>query len=127
MQVHQLSFAQIHMLDNGVVETIVNNDVEISRAMLEEWAAFLRTHAPSAPLMLITKQHPYSYSFAAQLKVGELDFVRAVAVVNASRLSNIASQSVLAVLPFGPPWPVQFFSERESAIAWLEKFKIGRG
>lgn len=127
MQVHQLSFAQVQLLENDMVETIVNRDVEISRAMLEEWAGFLREHAPPAPLMLITKKHPYSYSFAAQLKVGELDFVRAVAVVNASRLSNIASQSVLAVLPFGPPWPVQFFSERENAIAWLAKFRSRQG
>jgi hypothetical protein len=123
MTVHQLSFAQVHLLENGIVETIVNEGVEISRPMLEEWAGFLRAQVPAAPLMLINKTHTYSYSFAAQLKVGELDFVRAVAVVNSSRFSNIASQSVLAVLPFGPPWPVRFFSDREAAVSWLQKFQ----
>lgn len=123
MTVHQLSFAWVHMLENGIVETIVNEGVEISRPMLEEWAVFLRSHAPAAPLMLINKKHSYSYSFAAQLKVGELNFVRAVAVVNSSKFSNLASQSVLAVLPFGPPWPVKFFSEREDALTWLQKFQ----
>ncbi|NEX64095.1 hypothetical protein [Noviherbaspirillum galbum] len=119
---HRLSFAEVLFLENGIVETIVDNGIEISRQMLDEWAQFLKKYHPHPPLVLVHKLHSYSYSFAAQLRVGELDFVRAVAVVNASKFSNITSQSVLSMLPFGPPWPVRFFQGRAEALDWLGKY-----
>ena len=119
MTIHSLSFAQARILRPDVVELIVNAGVEVSVAMVQEWIAFMETHAAVPALLLLNKRHRYSYSFAAQEMLGRIACVRAVAVVNTSFLAQMITSAVLAVLPQKPAWMLATFSSREEALRWL--------
>lgn len=78
---HFLSFAQINVLNDNIIEVIVNKDVEISIEMVEEYDEFLSHHFNRPIGILINKINPYHYSFEAQFLAGSNENIIAMAAV----------------------------------------------
>jgi hypothetical protein len=118
MQVFELDFAKIILLRKDIAEVIIDDGIEIDLAMLNQYHEFLlqRLEAPFA--LLINKINSYTYSFAAQKKLGSPKQINAMAVV-AYRQTTILSTLALEKMPRDRTWNMQLFTERDAALEWL--------
>ncbi len=86
----RLSFCEISFLEDNIVEVITDKGVEINAALVEEYHNFYKNTFDCAFGVLVTKKYDYSYDFPAMLKIGDLENLKAVAVLHFSDFSKTA-------------------------------------
>lgn len=119
MEIHELSFLKIIKLADDLIEAVVNEGVEITLDMVEEYHAWIRANLKHPCYILVNRINSYTYTFDAQLQISTLPEIRAIALLAYSRPSQLAAESLIA-LPRVNPWNCQIFSDRDAAIAWLD-------
>ncbi|MFC1588898.1 hypothetical protein ACFL3P_01355 [Pseudomonadota bacterium] len=77
MDLHELSFAKIIILHKDIAEVIINEGVEMTEEMVDQYHAFLISHLKQPFALLINKINAYTYNFAAQEKLATLDEISA--------------------------------------------------
>ncbi len=121
---HQLSFAHINFLDDNIIEVIVNDAVEVSIEMVEEYDHFLATHFSSPFGILVNKINNYAYSYEAQWIIASHQDIAAMAVVYYDE-SGINTTKALLKKRAIDNWNLKAFNALElgwqSAIDWLKK------
>lgn len=120
MKQHRLSFADINILGDNLAEVIVDEGVEMTIDMVEEYHQFLLTHLIPPFSLLVNKLHSYSYDAEAQQKLANLQEIDRMAVVS-YRLSTTTATEQLTELPWNGDWNLQIFTDRETALAWLSE------
>mgnify|MGYP003670059307 FL=1 len=70
--------------------------------------------------LLINKINEYSYEFQAQLAIGNLPQIHAMAVVTYTRKSEITTHLLTTTTPRKKEWNISLFSQRSLALEWLE-------
>ena len=119
MDLYELSFARIIILQDDIAEVIINDGVEMDEQMVDEYHDFLIDHLVAPFSMLVNKINSYSYDFKAQMKLATIDQINAMAVVVYNRRTEIATDS-LAKFPRNKQWNLKMFSDRELALQWLK-------
>jgi len=118
MDSHKLPFANIKILRNDIAEVIINDGIEMTLDMVEEYHHFLITHLVSPFSLLINKINKYTYEFDAQIKLATLKEINVMAVVAYNQTTNLTTQN-LAAMPREKQWELSIFSNREKALVWL--------
>ncbi|MEI6894599.1 MAG: hypothetical protein V5789_08200 [Colwellia sp.] len=78
---HRLSFATINFLSDSIVEMIIDDDIEITIEMLEEYDLFLDQYLGSNFAMLINRINSYHCTFEAKMIAVSHGKLYAIAVV----------------------------------------------
>ena len=120
MKTFDLSFGTVTLLRQDLAEVIINQGVEMDLDMVDEYHMFISEFLADPCALLINKMHQYTYTFEAQLAISNLEKIKAIAAVAYSDASRIASE-MLMKLPTHKQWNMKIFSDRESALRWLEQ------
>jgi hemerythrin superfamily protein len=118
MDLHELPFAKIIVLDKDLAEVLINEGVEMNTEMVAAYHDFLLAHLQAPFSLLVNKVNAYSYDFEAQANLATLEQINAMAVVTYNRISTISTES-LASMPRSKEWNLRIFSDRGEALAWL--------
>ena len=118
MDLHELPYAKIIILQDNIAEVMINDEVKMDLEMVEQYHEFLLSHLRPPFSLLINKINSYSYDFDAQLKLATLKEINAMAVVAYNRITRITTEA-LASYPRSEKWNLKVFSNRDEALNWL--------
>ena len=118
MDLHELPYAKIIILQDNIAEVMINDGVKMDLEMVEHYHEFLLSHLRSPFSLLINKINSYTYDFDAQLKLATLKEINAMAVVAYDRITRITTET-LASYPRSEKWNLKVFSNRDEALNWL--------
>ena len=118
MDLHELPYAKIIILQDNIAEVMINDEVKMDLEMVEHYHEFLLSHLRPPFSLLINKINSYSYDFDAQLKLATLKEINAMAVVAYNRITRITTEA-LASYPRSEKWNLKVFSNRDEALNWL--------
>ena len=118
MNLYELSYAKIIVLQDDIAEVIINDAVVMNAVMVEQYHEFLRSILTSPFSLLINKINSYTYDFDAQLDLGTIAEINAMAVVAYSRITELTTES-LASYPRSKKWNLEIFMNRNDALDWL--------
>ena len=118
MDLHELPYAKIIILQDNIAEVMINDEVKMDLEMVEQYHEFLLSHLRPPFSLLINKINSYTYDFDAQLKLATLKEINAMAVVAYNRITRITTEA-LASYPRSEKWNLKVFSNRDEALNWL--------
>ena len=118
MNLYELSYAKIIVLQEDIAEVIINDSVVINTAMVKQYHEFLRSNLTSPFSLLINKINSYTYDFNAQIELATIAEINAMAVVAYNRITELTTES-LASYPRNKKWNLELFMNRNDALAWL--------
>jgi len=119
VNVHELSFAKIIIYQDDIVEVIVNNGIEITKKIVDEYHRFLLSHLQAPFSLLINKKNSYSYSFEGHQQLKTIKGITAIAVVVYNQVTA-ESTKLLASYPRSIPLDFEIFSNHDQAFNWLQ-------
>lgn len=115
----QLSFCSVLIISPQIVEVILNEGVEITGDMVDEFFMVVGEHMDSEISILLNKVTKYSYRFDALMKLSPSTKIRNIGVVTYDSLA--ASTSKFMMDRFNTSNKnVQLFKAREEALQWLQ-------
>jgi len=118
MEQYELPFAKIMIIRDDIAEVIINEGVEMTKDMVEQYHGFLLSHLKPPFSLLVNKVNAYSYDFEAQAILGTLKEINAMAVVAYNRTTRVTTE-MLASYPREVKWNLRIFSNRDKALSWL--------
>ena len=118
MDLYELQFGKIIILQDDIAEVIINDGIEMDLAMVETYHDFLIDHLVSPFSLLINKINAYTYNFEAQKKIATLPEIKAMAIVAYNRMTEHSTQALIN-FPRDNRWNVQIFNQRDKALNWL--------
>lgn len=116
----RLSFASISWLSDNIAELQVDAGVDVSLPMVQEMHDSLSSNLQAPFGLLMNKRNAYSYTFDAQLALGVVPGLEAIAVITYTEVATRATQT-MANLPRAVPWNLSIFHERQQALDWLQR------
>jgi len=117
---YELPFAKINILSDSIAEVIINEGVEMTLTMVEQYHEFLLLHLVSPFSLLINKVNSYTYDFDAQKNLATLKEINAMAVVAYTRSTRISTEYLKSSVPRKMDWNLKIHSDREEALNWLQ-------
>ncbi|MBD3610454.1 MAG: hypothetical protein HUJ30_07880 [Gammaproteobacteria bacterium] len=116
MKEYRLSFVTLYDYENGIIEAIVDDGVEINKDKFIEFIDFVN-NLPSAPSgMLANRTHSYSFTFDALLSFRRNQSLRYLAEYLHDKKPNVILEAI---------WPrninMQTFRKYDEAMQWLEE------
>jgi len=117
---YELPFAKINILSDSIAEVIINEGVEMTLAMVEQYHEFLLLHLVSPFSLLINKINSYTYDFDAQKNLATLKEINAMAVVAYTHPTKISTVYLNATVPREIDWNLKIYSNRDEALNWLQ-------
>ncbi len=121
---HRLSFANISFISNDIAEVIVDNNIEVTIEMVEEFDDFLSAYDHTHLGILINRIHSYTYTFEAQFCLYSHQKIKAIALVYYSPQCRQSTQDILD-LRFMDKLNLKIFSGIElswqQAQDWLQQ------
>lgn len=94
---HNLSFAKINILSENIAEVVVDQGIEISLEMSEEYDDFLTEKFPEKFALLVNKVNDYDFSFEAKLSMASHENLIAIAVVTYDEQAKQSVEKVAAI------------------------------
>ena len=94
MRKHRISFADINIISDSIAKIIIDEGVEVSIEMVEEYDNFLACIFNGNYGVLINKINNYSYSPEAQFIMGSSENIVAIAAVNYSERGKKSSKEI---------------------------------
>lgn len=118
MEVHQISFAKVTVLNCKLAEVIVDQGVDITLEMVEEIHQCFLTIFTDSFSLLINKKNAYSTQLDALIQFGKLAAIDKIAVYAPNKMAKL-SADFSANIPSSTVLNIQVFTDREDALAWL--------
>lgn len=120
-----LSFAEIIILKENLIEIIIDEGIEVSAGMVNEFHDFLLTYLEGPFRILINSKNSYSYTFRAQIQMANLKEIEAIGV-SAETKSSMMSIETMIFLSKNNSCNIDFeiFKTRIEALAWLQNPKL---
>jgi hypothetical protein len=118
MDLYELSYAKIIILQDDIAEVIINDGVVMNVVMVRHYHDFLRSHLTSPFSLLVNKVNSYTYNFDAQIELATIAEINSMAVVAYNRITELTTES-LASYPRSKKWHLEIFMNRNDALAWL--------
>lgn len=97
----------------------MNEGVELDLAMVHQFHDFLLAQLVSPFSLLINKVNSYSYNFDAQVNIGNLTEIHAIAVIAYQHASKVNTEYLANLVPRAVIWNVTIHSNRIDALNWL--------
>jgi hypothetical protein len=120
---HQLSFAKINLISENIVEIIIDQDVEISLEMSEEYDDFMTKTFSNNFAILVNKINQYDFSFEAKLSMASHENLTAIAVITYNDESKKSVDKVAAIREFDG-WNLKVFDGLnlgwQGGLDWLQ-------
>lgn len=123
MHTYTLPFGDITILQEHLAEVVIFEGIIMDEDIVDDYHNFLLSNLKPPFSLLINKKFAYSYTFGAQLKIGDLTQIDKMAVVAYSNLTEMATKSLMH-LNVNKNWNIQIFQERDSALNWLVNAEI---
>jgi len=123
MTLYELSFARIIIFEEDLAEVIINQGVEMTESMVDEYHDFLRRHLHAPFSLLVNKINDYSYDFEAQKKLAAIPEIHQMAVVAYKRSTENVTR-LMTVIPREYEWKLKIFSDRDAALEWLREDQL---
>jgi hypothetical protein len=123
MHTHTLPFGDITILQENLAEVVIFEGIIMDEDIVDDYHNFLLLNLKSPFSLLINKKFAYSYTFGAQLKIGDLTQIDKMAVVAYSNLTEMATKSLMH-LNLEKNWNIKIFQDRDSALNWLVNAEI---
>ena len=118
MELHELPFAKIIILEDNLAEVVIDEGVIMNVEMVDQYHDFLLSHLRVPFSLLINKVNSYTYDFDAQNKLATLKEIQEMAVVAYTRIIELTTDA-LASQPREVEWNLKIFNNRDEALAWL--------
>ena len=118
MNLYELSYAKIIILQDDIAEVIINDGVVMNVVMVKHYHEFLRLHLTPPFSLLINKVNTYTYDFNAQVELATIAEINAMAVVVYKRITELTTEA-LASYPRSKKWNLEMFFNRNDALEWL--------
>ena len=118
MEVHQISFAKICILNSNCAEITVNPGVDIDLQMIDEIHQFLLSQFNHSFSLLINKSNAYSTQLDALIQFGTLSEIDKIAVFAPNKLAKM-SADFSASIPSSSKLNIDVFTERDDAFDWI--------
>ncbi|WNH08003.1 hypothetical protein [Thalassobellus suaedae] len=118
MKSYELSFGVISILNSNLAEVIVGEGIEMNEVMVDEYHDFLLNNLSLPILLLINKKNSYSYTFEAQISIGNLKEIKAMAVLIGTS-GGLMSTETLININKENNWNIKLFQKRDQALNWL--------
>lgn len=118
MEIHQISFANICILHDGLFEITVDNGVDINLTMVNEMHDLLLSLSNKRFSLLINKSNSYSTQLDALIHFGTLATIDKIAVFAPNKLA-LMSAEFSATIPSSAALNIEVFTDREDALVWL--------
>lgn len=119
MKSYKISFGSIFKIEDNLAEVIADEGVVINEDMVNEFHYTLLDMFQKPFCLLINKENSYSYTFQAQKKIGNLEEIKAIAVLIGTS-GGLLSTETLISLKGDDVWNVNLFQDRDKALAWIE-------
>ncbi len=97
MNTLEFPFAKVLIRDVSLIEIIADEGVEINSDMIEQFHQLLLENFSPPIGILVNKINRYSYTFRAQIKLGDIHEVGAIAVVAYSQMSKKRTQAFIGL------------------------------
>lgn len=118
------SFGQIKILSTNIAEIIINEGIEISLEMVEEYDTLMAKNFNGNYAVLVNRINHYSYAYEALISVGSAQHLIAVAAIDYGEISDQRSREIKSVRQMDN-LNIKEFSGlelgRASAINWLNE------
>ena len=112
----RLDFGTFVVLEEGIMESVADEGLDISVEQVDEMIALYREH--KIDYVLANRKNSYSFSFAASVKIATSKGVKAVAI-----LKHRPQTPMLDKLLSPRHFKVAIFDDRDEALAWLRAKK----
>ncbi|OUR99467.1 hypothetical protein A9Q86_12940 [Flavobacteriales bacterium 33_180_T64] len=119
MNVFILPFGKISILESNIAEIVINDGVIMDEEKIIISQELIKTHLQIPFSFLVNKEHTYSYTFEAQLAMGNLKGILSIAAVIKHQRAEIATKIIRDVNRH-ENWNIKFFRERTAALDWLQ-------
>jgi len=119
MKTKTFPFAEISKIDNSIAEIIACDGVEIDVDNVSQLYNWKRENLNAPFGILVNKINSYSYTFEAQMKLGDLEEIKAVAVISYQKLTEISTR-LLKTAPTKQKLNLEIFDDRNQALKWLK-------
>ena len=118
------SFGQINLIAPNIAEVIINNNIEITLEIVDEYDALMAKHFTQNYALLVNRINSYSFSYEALLCVASAQNLKALALIN-YRAENEQQTQNLKSARHMDNLNIKEFSGlelgRENAIKWLNQ------
>ena len=94
MRKHRLSFADINIVSDCIAEVIIDEGVNVSIEMVEEYDNYLACVFKNHYAILVNKINNYSYSPETQFILGSTENIIAIAAVNYNEQGRKSSKDI---------------------------------
>ena len=118
------TFGQIKLISANIVEVIINQDIEISLELVEEYDAIMNEHFTENYAVLVNRINNYGYAYEALLCVGSTKNLTAAAIINYGTANAQQTKNLQSVLDADKLNVKEFAGlelGRESALDWLKE------
>jgi hypothetical protein len=92
---YRLSFAKVSFISKDIAEVTVDNNIEVTIEMVEEFDEFLTSYDYPCLGLLINRIHIYSYTFEAKFCLYSHHKMKAIALVYYSAQCRQSTQDIL--------------------------------
>lgn len=117
MKTHQVSFGTVHFHDDGIVEVIADEGVEVTQKETDEFHRLLEETVSRTCGILINRKHKVSHTFEAMQEIGTSPRITAIAILTYSDTSKLAAESLKAVARRN--CEIETFTSKPGALQWL--------
>ena len=118
--IHQFSFGLASKISENCAEIVVKKGTEMTIDMVIEYHQWLLENIRAPMYLVINKIFDYKYTTEAQVQLASLREIKAVAIVAYDRVSQTTTH-IMQSVPHEKNWKIEVFSDRESAVIWLDK------
>lgn len=118
MKSYKLSFGNISVIKKDLAEVVVDDGIEMDVPMVEEFHEFLTQNFKAPFRILVNRKNSYSYTFQAQKIIGNIEQVKAIAVIIGTN-GGLMSTETLINLNKESNWNINLFQNRDKALEWL--------
>ncbi|MFT4612221.1 MAG: hypothetical protein ACJA1H_000830 [Glaciecola sp.] len=118
MKVCILPFGKINLITPQIAEIIINEGITLDKQQVQDYHHVLRSRLEAPFSILINKENTYSYTFEAQLELGNINDIAYRAVVAYNHNAEMATQIIMD-LNKKNNWNIEIFRERLAALNWL--------
>jgi hypothetical protein len=118
------SFGQINFLDTNIAEVIINENIEITLEIVDEYDALLTKRFSGNYAVLVNRINSYSFAYEALLCVGSAENLKALAIINYNKASEQQTKELISVRHMDNLNLKEFSGlelGRDNAIHWLNE------
>lgn len=118
------SFGQINILSKRIAEVIVNQDIEITIELVEEYDEIMNQQFTGTFAVLVNRINNYTYSYEALLCLGSAQNLRVAAVISYGASNETQTKNLYSARHMDN-FNIKEFSGlelgRDDAIIWLNE------